>query len=93
MSKVSSRKISEIDDLIQKSGKEGVRLLLLFKLLKTRVEERVKNRYPTAIIEEKTLNKLCIQKAYELTKLKKESPTEKDLRELLSAIRAMDKEA
>lgn len=93
MSKVSSRKISEIDDLIQKGGKEGVRLLLLFKLLKTRVEERVRNRDPTAIVEEKTLNKLCIQKAYELTKLKRESPTEKDLKELLSAIWTMDKEA
>lgn len=93
MSKVSSRKIIEIDDLIQKGGKEGVRLLLLFKLLKTRVEEEVRTRYPTAIIEEKTLDKICIQRAYELTKLKKERPTEKDFEELLSALGSMEKEA
>lgn len=86
MSKISFKKICEIDDLIQKNGKDGVRLLLLFKLLKIKVKERIRRVYPTAIIEERTLNRLCIQKADELAKLGKESPTEKDIKELLSKL-------
>lgn len=86
MSNASFKKMNDIEDLIQKTGKRGMRLLVLFKLLKVKVKERIRQRYPSAIVEEKTLDKLCIQKAHELTKLRRENPTEKDLEDLLSAL-------
>jgi len=84
MSKRPFNVLNEIDDLIQKHGKDGVRLLFLFKTLKTYVEESIEKNHSTVRIEEETLNRLCIQKAQELVKLKKESPTERDFKELLS---------
>jgi hypothetical protein len=87
MSETGSRKVNEIDELIRESGKEGVELLLLFKLLKTEVKQRVGKEYPASIIGEETLNRLCIQKAQQLIKLKKENPGEEDFKELLSSLR------
>jgi hypothetical protein len=79
MSEDSLKKLNEIIDLIQKHGKTGARLLFLFKLLKVRVREEVKRIYPNAIIDEESLNRLCIQKAQELTNLCKDRPTEEDI--------------
>jgi hypothetical protein len=87
MSRNSFKKMTEMDDLIQKGGRGGVRLLLLFKLLKIRVEERIRRVYPNATIQETTLNRLCVQKANELSRLGKQSPTERDVEDLLSRLR------
>ena len=88
MSEGSSNKLDEINNLIQKHGIIGARLLFLFKLLKTKVKEMVERSYSTVIIEEETLNRLCIQKAQKLVKLGKDELTEKDIKELLSRLRA-----
>lgn len=72
-----------MDDLISTHGREGIRLLLLFKLLKVRVIEKSKQAKLSSRIDEETLNKLCIQKAYQLLKRGRENPTEKDIEELL----------
>ncbi|MEM2613671.1 MAG: hypothetical protein QXO15_05500 [Nitrososphaerota archaeon] len=74
-----------MDDLISTHG-GGIRLLLLFKLLKVRVIEKAKQTKLSSRIDEETLNKLCMQKAYQLLKRGGENPTEKDIKELLSRL-------
>jgi hypothetical protein len=84
MSEDSLNKLNELIDLIQKHGKTGARLLFLFKLLKIRVEREVKRRYPNPIIDEESLNKLCMQIAQELVNIGKDKLTEEDIKKLLS---------
>jgi uncharacterized protein YihD (DUF1040 family) len=84
MSEDSLNKLNEVIDLIQKYGKTGAKLFFLFKLLKIRVEEEVRRRYPNAIIDEKILNKLCMQIAQELVNIGKDKLTEDDIKKLLS---------
>jgi hypothetical protein len=87
MSRTSYDRLNEIDDLIQKHGKNGIRLLLLFKLLKIEVKKRIRRCYPTQIIDEESLNRLCIEKANQLIKIREDTPTEEDVKDLLSRIR------
>ena len=87
MSKNFSNKMSELDDLINKHGKNGLRALLVFKLLKTKLSEEVKSNNPYAIIDENILNSICVKKAQQLVKLGKDKPTEKDFEELLSKLK------
>jgi uncharacterized protein YihD (DUF1040 family) len=83
MSEDSLNKLNEVIDLIQKYGKTGTRLLFLFKLLKIRVEGEVKRRYPNAIIDEESLNKLCMQIAQELVNIGKDKLTEEDIKKVV----------
>jgi hypothetical protein len=63
-----------------------VRLLVLFKLIKSRVKLTFEQKYTNLTFSEAVLDQLCITKAYELLKLGKDEPTEEDIRELLSRL-------
>lgn len=64
-------------------GKNGVRLLVLFMLIKSRVELAIQHQYPNRTFNEAILDDLCMETAYKLVKLGKDEPTEKDTKELL----------
>ena len=83
----SSNKFAKIDELIRDKGVEGLKILFLFKLLKVEVlkilrEQRVSlNRF-----DEKTLEKMCLEKALQLIKSGKEKPTPQDIREIMLSL-------
>ncbi|MEM2178200.1 MAG: hypothetical protein QW272_05210 [Candidatus Methanomethylicaceae archaeon] len=79
--------LNEIDELVKKYGKNGMRLLVLFRLLKSRVNLILQKQRSNLTFNEAVLNQLCISKAYELLKLGKDEPTEKDIEELLLRLR------
>jgi len=81
-------RLNEIDKLVKEYGKNGVRLLVLFSLLKSRVNLTLQKKYPNLTFSEADLNQLCMLKAYELLKLGKDELTEKDIREILSKLKA-----
>jgi len=61
-----------------------MRLLVLFSLLKSEAKVALQ-RYPA--IDEERLNRAFMAKANELLTLRKDQPTEKDVKELLSRLK------
>lgn len=82
MSKSSFNKLVEVDRLINCFGKDGIKLLLLFKLLKMEVKEYINTHHPAASMQEDDLNEVCIEMAYRLIRIEKETPNERDIIEL-----------
>jgi len=80
-------KLNELDELVKEHGKNGLRLLILFRLLKSKVNLVLQKGYPTPTFSEADLNQICLSKAYELLKLGKDEPTEEDIRELLARLK------
>jgi hypothetical protein len=76
---------AEIDEFLKEYGKDGMRLLVLFSLLKSKVK-LVLQQQPTLPVPENTLDRLCMAKASELLRLGKDVATEKDIEELLSRL-------
>jgi len=76
--------LKELDQFIKEYGKDGVRLLMLFSLLKSKAKIALR-QYPD--LSEERLNRACMAKANELIRRGKDRPTEKDIKELLSHIR------
>jgi len=79
-------RFTEMDELVKEYGKDGTRLLVLFRLLKSKVTLEFQQYYPNLTLNETVLNYLCIARAYELMELRKDDPTEKDIRDLLSRL-------
>jgi hypothetical protein len=77
--------LSEINEFLNEYGKDGMRLLVLFSLLKSKVRFALR-RYPNLPAAENTLDWLCMAKASELLKLGKNETTEKGIKELLSRL-------
>jgi hypothetical protein len=71
-------KFNEIDTFRQKHGSEGIRILMLFKLLKIEVKANLK-----ISVAEETLNSFCIEKAQELVQSGEGILTESDIKEIL----------
>jgi len=92
MSNNISNKIDKINKIKNEFGKPGLRVLFIFKLLKSQLKDRIeKEKQGYSIINnlsEDLLNKLCMEKATELVELSKDEPTESDIKELLSKISA-----
>ena len=88
MSNNSLNKLSKIDELIKKHGKKGLGLLIMFKLVKSRLIDEINEEHYDEEIEinEDELNELCINKAKQIMEKKKDHPTEGDIKELLSRI-------
>ena len=86
MSKNPYQRFDDINDLIQDHGETGIRALLMFKLLKDKVMSKLaQSSYPS--ISEKLINRICMEKALQLSKLKTEMPSEEDIQELLSKLK------
>lgn len=77
---------AEMNDFVKEYGKEGIRLLALFHLLKSKVMLSLQLQHPNRPFDEMLLNQLCMSRAYELLKVGKDKPTEKDIEELLSKL-------
>ncbi len=80
--------LKELDQFIKEYGKNGMRFLLLFSLLKSKTKV-ILRQHPD--IREERLDRACAAKADEMLKLGKNQPTEKDIKELLSHIRKSQK--
>jgi hypothetical protein len=76
--------LNELNQFLKEYGKDGMRLLVLFSLLKSKAKT-ILQQYPT--IDENRLNQTCMAKADELLRLGKDQPTEKDIEELLLRLR------
>jgi hypothetical protein len=81
-------KPDELEVLMKEYGKNGVRLLFLFRLLKLRVTMFLQKHHPDWRYDADFLNQLCMLKAYDLLKYGKDEPTEKDIEELLMKLKA-----
>ena len=88
MSNNSLNKLSKINELIKKHGKKGLGLLIMFKLVKSRLIDEINEEHYDEVIEinEDELNELCINKAKQIMEKKKDQPTEEDIKELLGRI-------
>ena len=76
--------LNELNQFLREYGKDGMRLLVLFSLLKSRAKAVLKSY---AGVDEERLNRVCMAKADELLRLGKDQPTEKDVEELLSRLK------
>lgn len=79
--------IAKMDEIIKEYGKDGIRFLILFKLLKTRVISDLSRKYPQIPLNEDVVDKICAKKARYLLELGKERPTEAEIKELLLRLR------
>lgn len=55
--------MSEIDEFVKKYGKDGVRLLILYKYLKHRIMQK-----PNLKSGEKTIDQSCLEISYKLAR-------------------------
>jgi hypothetical protein len=76
--------LKELDQFIKEYGKDGMRFLMLFCLLKSKAKFALRQ---CPDLSEERLNRACMAKAEELLRLGKDQPTEKDIEELLLHIR------
>jgi hypothetical protein len=76
--------LKELNQFLKEYGKDGMKLLVLFSLLKSKAKATLK---PYPGVDEKRLNRVCMAKANELLRLGKDQPTEKDIEELLSRLK------
>lgn len=76
--------LNELNCFLDENGKEGMRLLVPFSLLKSKVKARSK-LYPN--LDEKMLDRMCMRMASKLLRLGKDQPTENDVGELLRRLR------
>lgn len=86
MSEDSSNRMSEINKITKAYGKNGLKVLVLFKMLKMKVEEKIRQDYPGAKIDVHALNELCVHSAYELAKSESDNPSEEDIRSLVERL-------
>mgnify|MGYP000162012213 CR=1 FL=1 len=85
----SLTKVDRLDRLIRKHGKKGLRLLIIFKLLKMEIMKKLKRRHLHIKIDEKQLNDICIRKAAQIIKRGGDNPTEKDIKYIISRLLAV----
>ena len=90
MSTDHCNRFDRLDALIQRHGNKGIRVLLLFKLLKNKVKERLAKRPSSKGINDNIVSLVCMNKAIELAELGVEMPTEENITELLSELDRKD---
>jgi len=76
--------LKELDAFVKQYGKKGMRLLVIFSLLKSKAKASLQ---PFARVDEGRLDRVCMAKAKELLDLGKDQPTEEDIKELLARLR------
>lgn len=76
--------LKELNQFIKEYGQNGMRLLVLFSLLKSKAKIALR-QHPN--LSEEKINSACMAKASELLRLGKNQPTEKDIEDLLLHIR------
>lgn len=86
MSTDSYNRVDRLDDLIQRHGNKGIRVLLLFKLLKNKVNERLAKTSSSKDITDNMVSVVCVKKAIELAELGEEMPTEENIRQLITEL-------
>lgn len=82
MSRNSLDKYSKIKSFILKHNRKGIRILFLFKFLKTEVSKK----FDMSTISEEQLNRVCMEKAVAIFNLGRNKPTEDDIKEILLKI-------
>jgi len=78
---------TDMDKFVKEYGKDGLRLLVLFTLIKLKVKAYLRQQHPGFYYSNELLDQLCITKAYSLSKLGEDKPTGKDVEELLSSLK------
>lgn len=86
MSTATSNRLSDLDEIIRKHGVEGIRTLLLFKLLKNKTKEILASKDSSKDITDNFVNLVCIEKAITLSKLGTQMPSQEDIKEILSKL-------
>lgn len=71
---------------MQEQGKEALRLLFVFKLVKSKLKEKIEEEHEAGEINERDLNELCIKKSKELIERGDKDLTEKDIQKLIQDI-------
>ena len=84
----TSTKLAKIDELIRNHGVKGLKVLFLFKLLKIELRKILQEQQRVSLnqFNEKTLERVCLDKARQLVKLGRENPTLEDIQELLLSL-------
>jgi hypothetical protein len=79
------RSIDRLKGFSEKHGDEGLRILLLFKLIRAEVRAEIQRQYQGANAEfdELKLAKVCLEKAQQLAIRGKSKPTIDDIRSVL----------
>jgi thiamine phosphate synthase YjbQ (UPF0047 family) len=76
---------AELNEFLKKYGRDGMRLLVLFNLLKPKVKAALQER-PHPPIPEGALNRFCMATARKLLLQGRDEVSEKDIEELLSRV-------
>jgi hypothetical protein len=61
-------RLAEMNELIKEYGEEGIKLLFLFKLIKSRIKLAIQQGQPSLAVSEPALDWLCVARAHELLK-------------------------
>jgi len=78
-----------MNELIEKNGKRGLKLLFIFKNLKRVVTDRIIEKYSYSSMQnyEGEINKKCIMIAREILDRNEEDPSEGDIKKVLDSLR------
>ncbi len=86
MSDGSLNKIEKLGEIAQRHGQKGLQKLMVFKLLKMRASQSLREEYGSLPINQ-DFNRLCMEVADKIVEEGRESPSEEDLRSLMLSIR------
>ncbi len=84
-----SDSFERLNGIVQKSGEKGLKLILLFKMIKKEVLNCLKSEYHEIdwIEFEDNLNEECMNISKEILSKNKETPTEEDINEVIKNIK------
>ena len=86
MSNTHSLPFEKLNELVEKCGEKGLKLLFIFKTVKNAVINRIKDEN-TAEYPEDEINKECMKVSKEILDKCKETPSEEDIKKVLLALK------
>jgi hypothetical protein len=75
----------EMDKIVQEYGRDGLRFLFLFKILKSQIEVELKKQACSA--KDSDINQVCAEAASKLLVSGEDKPTENALEKILSRLK------
>ena len=83
-----SRNIDSLVGFAERHGEEGLRVLLLFRLIKLKIRVKIRRENPDSPLRysEEQLNEFCLEKAQQLAQLGKGEVKEDEINSLLNSL-------
>ena len=83
----TSSKIERIGKFIKENDEKSLKILLLFKMLKSELKYKIEDEYEDIDINKDAMNEICLNAAKKIVNEGREKPTVSDIEDLLKKLK------